>query len=210
MGLFDLLFGRKRQEAHESQVRGNEAILADDAELDVRQERDYADIVEIARILTNGNEDVIRDFTLLAQDHEAFAAKYADWCDDMLEDRRERDEAMLYVTAYWLVGHDTAYKFGGYIDWKEETEEIMAHLAEAIGNLGYPLDMEKVAFSGEEFTNEALAVIDESFRDAGYTLASLDIGGDCYHLFIVPLADFDRLAHLGAGLDLKFFNNFRE
>lgn len=222
MGIFNLLFGKKGKTVQPEQDKGRNDVRAEanvspptpaggnGDRQDPQPERDYTNIVEIARILTNGNADVVRDFTLLAQDHEAFAAKYADWCGKMLGDSPERDEAMLCMTAYWLAGHDTPYKFGGYIDWKEATEEINAHLEEAIANLGYPLDMKAVAFTGEEFTDEALTKIDAYFREKGYTLVSLDSGGDCYHLFVVPLNDFDRLVRLGANLGLRFFNDFQE
>jgi hypothetical protein len=213
VGFFDFLFAKKDGKAGNGGNPTPETkpvTAGTPAPEDARPARDEATIVDIAGILSNGNPDVVRDFTLLARDRTAFAAKYADWCGDRFDEDTDADDFLLDVTAYWLVGHDTEYKFGGYIDWKEETEEITAHLAEAIGNLGYPLDVNEIAFTGEEFTNEALLTIDAYFREKGYTLVSLDIGGDCYHLFIVPLRDFDRLAQLGENLGMRFFNDFRE
>ena len=201
MGILEILFGKKEKKKTSAE---NDTPVPDS------EKECEGGIVEIARILSNGDPDVVRDFTLLDEDYRAFAAQYADWCGDMLEGEWERSEALLHVTAYWLTGHDTRYKFGGYIDWKEATEEITAHLEEAIRNLGYPLDVEEIEFTGEEFTNEALQTIDAHFRKKGYTLTTLDIGGDCYHLFIVPLGGFDRLVRLGGDLGLRFFNNYSE
>lgn len=170
-----------------------------------------ASVVQIAGILTNGNPDVLRDFKVLARDRAAFAAQHAEWYGEMFEEDEE-DEAYILqrVTAFWLVGHDTPYKFGGYVDWKEATEEIVAHLREAIQNLGYPLDVDAIPFTGEEFTDEALVAIDAHFREKGYTLVSLDTGGDCYHLFVVPLEKFPRLVELGEGCGMHFFNTFTD
>ena len=85
----------------------------------------------------------------------------------------------------------------------------MAELAAADKHLGYSLDLEKIAFSGEEFTDQALGVIGDYLSGKGFTLLSLDTDSDCYHLFVIRDKDHDRLTHLAQDVDFRFVK-FRE
>lgn len=182
-------------------------------QLTAAEQRDYSNIVEITNIITNGDRQAISDMELLAQDTNKFYEKYKIWCDEMLEGECRKQD-IFFVLAYWLTGYDVQdfnnpNCFGWYIDWKEETGEIISGLKEPIERLGYPLDLDDIPFAGEEFTDEALDIINHHFIKKGYHLIFQDTDSDCYHLFIVKISDYDRLVKLGKEIDIKFSNQFR-
>lgn len=197
MGLFSFL-NRKKKPGNDNQKQSEPTV-------DIR---DYRELIEMAHILTGGNQYAVADIAELVNDCDAFYEAHREWCDEMLEDISVKHDRMLLVFAYWLVGYDTDRKFGGYIDWKEATEDILWHLEQAIANLGYPLDTSQIQFTGEEFTDKALQMIHNAFLAQCYELVGLDIGGDCYHLFIVPADQYESLCALGKAVDFKFFNQF--
>jgi hypothetical protein len=41
-----------------------------------------------------------------------------------------------------------------------------------------------------------------------YTLAFWDVGGDCYHLYIIPKDLFPRLEALGKAIYISYFNTY--
>jgi hypothetical protein len=97
-------------------------------------------------------------------------------------------------------------EFGCYIDWKEQTDEIIAQLAAVGENLGYPLDLELYKIDYDESTHEALASIAEFLSPKGYALLALDTDSDCYHLFLLKNGDVERLLKLASKVGFKFFN----
>ena len=117
---------------------------------------------------------------------------------------------ILIISVFWLVGYNTSYEgyYGCYIDWKEETSDILECISNMIKKLAFPLSVNDIEFTGEEFTNEALNLIDIHFKKIGYTLVTLDTDSDSYHLFISTLDDFKKLVVLGKDIDFKFYNNY--
>lgn len=173
---------------------------------------DYSGMASLVRILTNGDEQVVQDMVLLAQDHKAFMVQYAAWCDEMLEGVTDPHTIILVAMAYWLTGYAVEdftppCCYGGYIDWKEATDDILWNLEKPIQNLGYPLSLSDILFAGDEFTDEALQTIGSYCKANGYTLVTLDTDSDCYHLFIVKAADFDRLVALGKPASMRFYDH---
>lgn len=126
---------------------------------------DYSKLIEIARILSNDNKGLVDDATLMANDYEKFQQTYEKWCLEMWEDSLDNHNARLLTAAYWFVGYETSHQFGAYIDWKEETEDILWQLKSAIDSLGYSLNLDKIVFTGEEATDEALDKINAYFFD---------------------------------------------
>lgn len=207
MSIFDLF---KKQDKREQQSIENIRHAAEQQSM--IEQRDYCNIVDIANIITNGNRQAISDMELLAQNTAGFHTKYKIWCDEMLRRNCEKQD-IPYILAYWLTGYsvpgfDNPNIFGCYIDWKEETDEIIYGLKKPIENLGYPLSLDDIPFTGKEFTNKALDTIHNHFIKKGYNLIFQDTDSDCYHLFLVKTSDYDRLVKLGEEIDLKFSNRF--
>ncbi|GHU17395.1 hypothetical protein FACS189475_01160 [Betaproteobacteria bacterium] len=94
--------------------------------------------------------------------------------------------------------------FGSYIDWKEETDEIIAKLEEAGKNLGYSLEANKIVFRGDEFTDKALQKISAYLSGKGLTLLSLNTFSDSYHLFIIPDECCGRFISLAEEAGFRF------
>ena len=203
MGFFD--FFKKKPDTEKSTALPETEKKVIIPQLD---EKTAENIIQIAKIISNNDLDVVRDFTELVTDYTAFYQKHEEWCDDMVAGVQNHMDIILLILAYWLAGYDTDYKYGGYIDWKEETSEIVWHLDDALKNLKYPLDINAVKFTGEEFTDAALAKIDEHFMKSGYNLFTLDTGGDCYHLFIAAVGDYEKLVKLGDEVGFTFTNEY--
>lgn len=167
---------------------------------------DFSPLIEAAGIISGNDPRVIEDITLLVENEEGFAAAYPSWYEEMDIGFGDLDPRERYMNlfAYWMVGYDTDFTYGAYIDWKEAPEDILWQLRRAVKKLGYPLDVDAVVFSGEESTQEGLAMIDAYLDERGYALVHLDTESDCYHLFIVPRSDVPRLFALGRAVNVDF------
>ncbi len=167
---------------------------------------DFSPLIEAAAIISGNDPRVIEDITLLVENEEGFAATYPRWYEEMDIGFGDLDprERYLNLFAYWMVGYDTDFTYGAYIDWKEAPENILWQLCRAVKKLRYPLDLDVTAFSGDETTEESLAMIDAYLDECGYALVHLDTESDCYHLFIVPRSDVPRLFGLGRAVNVDF------
>lgn len=202
------LFGKKNKSKETS-----ETTKLTETQNDLQKERDYRGLAEMTSILTNGDEQAIEDMKLLSEDSMAFMEKYKVWCDDMLTGISDRHSITLVTVAYWLTGYAVdgftpPCRYGGYIDWKEETDDILWNLKEPIQNLGYSLSLDEISFTSQEHTEEVLQTINDYCVTKGYVLATLDTDSDCYHLFIVKKEDFIKLIALGNEMGFKFFNQY--
>jgi hypothetical protein len=182
-------------------------------------EYDYSVLPEMARILTNGSTDAVGEMEQLAHDAALFLQARRGWAigmeyEDFGVEPDMRQEETLLIFAYWLCGYqgddsdggvdNPEKKFGCYIDWKEETDEIIAQLADLGENLGYSLDLELYKINYDEFTDKALASIAGFLSPKGYALLALDTDGDCYHLFLLKNGDVERLLKLASKVGFKF------
>ncbi|MDR2087620.1 MAG: hypothetical protein LBP72_10705 [Dysgonamonadaceae bacterium] len=188
---------------------------------EARKAYNYNVLPEMAGLLANQNELAVSDISLLASQPDKFMLVHKEWFagmdwDDSDGFNKYPDESMLNTFAYWLAGYEATdnaadnpkYKFGAYIDWKEETEDIILQLAEAAKNLGYSLAPEQIVFNGDEATDEALSKISDHFSAEGYVLLSLDTDSDSYHLFIIRGKDYNRLMQLAAQFGFGFIGEF--
>jgi hypothetical protein len=121
-GLFQRLFGKPQPEIIQTGTLAAEKTY------------DYGVLPELAKILTNGNEQAVSDMLLLAESVGAFVEAHRDWCGEMdygdfgVKDS-ERQEEVLLIFAYWLAGYwatgdpsKDPPQFGAYIDRKEEED----------------------------------------------------------------------------------------
>ncbi len=159
-------------------------------EKSLKPERDYNCLIDMAKIITNNNQKAVAEIEKLVLDYDSFYDKYKNYCDDILDCADDESEHMLLIFAYFLAGYDTDYKFGAYIDWKEEPKEILLHLKKAIKNLAYRLSLNKIKLDGNLRTPDALKVISDYLFKKNYQLVTLDTDSDCYHLFLIKAEDF--------------------
>jgi hypothetical protein len=172
----------------------------------------------MAYILTNGNQPAVIDTALMSRNYNVFIEAHPKWCDKMGYDvesfKKYRHETICNILGYWLCGYEAADKkdenpaiqFGAFIDWKEETEDIIMLLETAGKNLNYPLELDKIDFSGNESTDEALNVIGDFLAARGYALLSLDTQSDCHHLFVIQGKAHKRLMQIAKAAGLKFWS----
>jgi hypothetical protein len=181
---------------------------------------DYGVLLELAQILTSGNERAASEMGLLAESVGAFVAARRDWCAEMDygdfgADAAERQEETLLIFAYWLAGYQATGspakdppQFGAYIDWKEETGDIIGLLTAADKNLGYGLELDQIKFDGAESTGKALSMIDGFLSAKGLALCTLDTQSDCCHLFVLRGEDHSRLEQLAERVGFSFYREF--
>jgi hypothetical protein len=180
---------------------------------------DYSALPEMARILTNDNTNAVREMEQLAHDVALFLQARRGWTagmeyEDFGVEPDGRQEESLLIFAYWLCGYqgddsdekvdNPEKKFGCYIDWKEETGEIIEQLTAVGENLGYSLDLNLYRINYDEFTDKALASVAGFLSPKGYALVSLDTESDCYHLFVLKNGDVERLLKLASKVGFKF------
>ena len=205
-GFIKRLFGKKQSEEKQPQSP--------------KTAYDYSVLPEMAAILTNGNERAVSEMRLLAGDIFTFVNAHRDWCVEMdyadfgvNPDSRQEESLLLF--GYWLTGYmatgdkskDPA-QFGAYIDWKEETDDIIWNLGCADNNLGYGLGLDQIKFDYTEFTDKALQIIGDFMSQKGHGLVTLDTQSDCYHLFVLRGEDFERLTKLAEKVGFRFFRKF--
>jgi len=181
---------------------------------------DYSGLPEMADIISNGNQQVISDIALLVHNWATFIFEHPDWCGEMGYTNDDfglhEHDTVRDVFADWLCGYDAvddksknpALQFGASIDWKQKTDDIIWALKEAGKNLGYTLELDKIIFSGDEFTDKALNVIGDYLLGKGYMLIDLDTESDSYHLFIIQGKDYDRLIQLAKDAGFNYKTNF--
>lgn len=204
MGFFDVFKKRKPEMTQVPHATGESRAAA-------AAPIDYSPLIEMAAIISNGDSKVATDITLLATDSAAFSAQHREWLADF---GYETDEALgpeeiRDIFAYWLVGYETPFEYGAYIDWKEAPEEITAQLDAALEKLGYPLTTAEIAIEEtgtSADTMAALSAISNLCEMSGFALAILDTESDSYHLFIVPAESYGRLVALADSLDYRVYS----
>lgn len=167
------LFGKKNK-----QKEMEEKIEQIETKNHMQKECDYSGLTEITKIITNGNAQSMEDISLLVEDSMAFMQKYELWCNNMLKGIADRQGVMLVAAAYWLTGYSVEGFappfYGAFIDWKEATEGILWNFKKPIQNLGYPISLDEISFTGQEYTDEALQTIHDYFTTKGFVLVALD------------------------------------
>jgi hypothetical protein len=207
-GLFQRLFGKPQTETKIPGATKPETIY------------DYSVLVKLAKIVTNGNEQAMSDISLLSEGVRAFVEARHAWCDkmdygDFGEKDADRQEEVLLIFAYWLAGYPATddpakdpRQFGAYIDWKEETDDIIELLGDADKNLGYGLELDKIRFDYTEPTDKALEMTDSFLSARGLTLCALDTKSDSYHLFVLRKEEFADLTSLAERVGFRFYREF--
>jgi hypothetical protein len=210
-GLLQRLFGKPQPEIRQTDAPVTEKTY------------DYGVLPELARILTNGNEQAISDMRLLAENVGAFIKAHRDWCnrnemdyEDFGADDSERHFAVRFIFTFWLAGDPTMNnplkdppKFGALIDRKEATDNIIGLLSNADKNLGYGLELNQIKFDLPKSTGKALKMIDGFLSSKSLALCALDLDVQSdYHLFVVRDEEYSHLVQLAERAGFRFCREF--
>ena len=155
-------------------------------------------LIELAAIVSNGNEGVVRDVTQLVRDPAGFVEAHQDWYESEFADSADDDNAdFTDVFTYWLVESHV----GALISRDTEPGTIRKKLSEMETTLGYPLYISQLDFTGEEEIDELLDLIGTDLESEGFGLYRMDIDADSSLLLIVRDEDEDAftrdIAELG-------------
>ena len=150
----------------------------------------YSPLIDITRILTENDDDVVTSIKLIVYHPERFDYKYDEWLEEIGFSTIQHPDL---ITAYWLTGQDTLFDFGAYIDWKEEAEDIIYYLSKSIRRKNYHLNLSEVVISNDDLTDEVLYKINKYLKEKHFTLINWNTENDFYHLFIIKDNDYSRL-----------------
>ena len=157
-------------------------------------------LIELAAIVSNGNEDVVRDVTQLVRDPAGFVDAHKDWYESQFADSADDDNAdFTDVFTYWLVEAHA----GALISRDTVPGTIRRKLSEMETTLGYPLHISQLDFTGEEDITELLDLIGTDLESEGFGLYRMDIDADSSLLLIVRDQDEETFTRYMAELGIE-------
>lgn len=159
-------------------------------------------LADIAAILSHNDREAVADIRQMLADPQAFAERYEHWL-AAFDFSPTRDAEL--ILAYFLVGYETPYEYGGYFDWKVGADEVVQTLAAVFERLGISLDFDRLVYGGSESPETMFVKIDKLLVGKGYTLMCWNTQSDSYHVFPVPLAECRRLFDLGNAAGISFY-----
>jgi len=138
-------------------------------------------LIELADIVSNGDERVVRDVTLLVRQPEVFVEAYQDWYESQFADSDDDNADIVDVFTSWLV----ELRIGASIDVNAAPKDIIEKLTQMQDTLGYSLGIENLSFTGDERTTDFLDLVGTHLESTGFGLYRMDVEPDNYLLFIV-------------------------
>ena len=178
-------------------------------------------MVELAKILTNDDEKIVKGVVALAKGYDYFLKEYKNWCGEELSLidpnlwRLNNNDPVLLSALFslWLTNdtRNDSKPFGAYFDGATEVMDIISLLEQAIENLGYSIDLKNIEIDDDCDAVAVLEIINQHIKNQGYELINLDTDSDSYTIFIVPIAKhaFAReysyeVVNLGKEIGFKF------
>jgi len=157
-------------------------------------------LIELASIVSNGNEQVIRDVTMLVRVPEVFVEAHKEWYESTFADSVDDDNAdIIDVFTSWLVEAHV----GAIVGWNAKPQTIVGQLSELEDTLSYPLHIDDIEFTGNEKTGEFLDLLGNYLEDKKFGLYRLDIDADSFLLLVVRDEDEDDFSRDVANLGLE-------
>jgi len=157
-------------------------------------------LIELASIVSNGNEQVIRDVTMLVRVPEVFVEAHKDWYESLFAESADDDNAEIVdVFTSWLVEAHV----GASVEWDAKPSAIAGKLSELEATLGYPLGIDNLDFTGNEQTGEFLDMVGNYLELKKFGLYRMDIDADSFLLLIVRDEDEDDFMRYMAELGLE-------
>ncbi len=153
----------------------------------------FENIIEIVKIVTNNDDEFVRNFSLLSRDRERFEEEF-DYYGSMLAEG---------VFLNWFadeMGTTSAFclKYFSEIDIVEQLELVLE-------NLDYNIDVSSLELEDDD-VDIATIKVNKFLKDNGYKFVKFepfDSDGS-YFLFVVPSDKFDRVIRLGAEIGFLF------
>lgn len=150
-------------------------------------------LVEIARIITNGDDAVLRDAAACAEDprgwFEAHQERYEERCIDSPDD---------LDLVLWLGLADLLEEHGWVCerDWKDELEDFLYFLGHLKGAQSLGLPMEPAWFREDGDIPLWCGILADKWSAQGIQVAAIDIDSDSYVLFPATAGQLSQLRQL--------------
>ncbi|MDE7035369.1 MAG: hypothetical protein K2O74_03880 [Eubacteriales bacterium] len=158
-------------------------------------------ITEIARIVTFGDETVLRETTALAN-IKKYCAEHERWLADSMLDP-STDPVRLQWLA--LINILETHHYVCERDWKDEKEDFVYFFSNLKGVKAYNLTIDPDWFSAQGSIPEWCSILKEKWSAQDCFAAVFDIDSDSYVLFPCSGSDFAKLQPLGKRFPEGFF-----
>ncbi len=158
-------------------------------------------LVEIARIVTGGNEAVLQETALCATDIQGFYTAQEDF---FMETCMERSRPPLELQ--WR-GLTKILEDHGYVcerDWKDCKEDFVFFVQNLKGTKANSLPVEPDWFDENDDVFQWGTILTEKWAASGFAAAVFDINSDSYVVFPCRRSDFAQLQELAAQLNARF------
>jgi hypothetical protein len=181
-------------------------------------------LVEISRIISNGDAKVIVDITECVTDSRAYYLKHHDdyyergigeveWADDEGTSFTVLDWGEENEVCWWgLVDALQRGKYAWEIDWKGETEDTLGILQCVADQSGFKVVMNDLAVQGDRAKTQPLEPvlhdIAKLLAEKDIALGMIDIGSDSYVLFLTRPPQKQKLAELAQSLKRRITFEF--
>ncbi|MCI9444243.1 MAG: hypothetical protein K2P04_05950 [Oscillospiraceae bacterium] len=154
---------------------------------------EHEELLEIARIISDGDEAVLKEMSGCLTDTEAF-----------YEARRERYEERCVDAGddplkIRLLGLVDILEEHGYVcerDWKDEKEDFFYFFSSLHGIKRLKLDMQEAWLDEDGDIEEWCGILNEKWTDRQCCAAAVGIDSDSYVLFTCTLEELARLEKL--------------
>ena len=151
-------------------------------------------LIEIARIISGGDEEVLQDVTSCAQDPKGWFAAHQ----ERYEERGVVDDPDDLDQVQWLGLVDILEERGWVCDrdWKDELEDFSYFLQNLKGFQALGLELDESWFDEDEDIPAWCTVLTEKWRSQEVRVAAININTDSYVLFPTTYAHLDELQKL--------------
>lgn len=163
--------------------------------------------IEVASIISGGDEEIISLIQEAVEDPHAFYEKYYE--DEILEDLIYPDDIEIYskkelmqdILLEVLIVKNVMCER----DWKDELEDFLYFVGnmETTKKFGINLYATPFEFNPDQDICTWIYQVNEHLKSSEYALAETDTDSDCYHLSIIKRSDFAHLAELIKAVGFK-------
>jgi len=147
-------------------------------------------IVELARLISGGNEAVLRDVSACVEDPRSWFEKYEDECG--FRSAEDLDLVQWVGLTHILEEHNWVCER----DWKDELEDFLFFVQKLNGFQAQKLTIDPAWLDEEGDIPAWCDVLTEKWAPQGVRMAAIDIDSDSYVLFPVSTALLPTLQKL--------------